>query len=999
MEREQRQVLQAREAALGLDSTSDRFAQAEAVESLKVARATDLPNLYVLRWALWHGQDASVRAAAAAALAQAPLTMAAQVSSWLSDSTHDRSPLVRETICAAASRLSPTLSLEDRQRWLNHSTRLALHDDIWWVRRAAVYTHALLLAASPAQALPLLRNVLADPFWRVRHAAALALFAIGERQPALRAQIVASAEHQPGIVQSAIQYLRLRWQPEATVHSFPAPLREDDIDNPDPAVVAARLRAMPTALLSPQQIVAYLCNSHETLRASAMAIVRRSPSPPVLRALLPLLAPPGLPHVLSAVTELLDGLGTAAHDLCREVLQQPEPSLPALSWAARFAALTEADDLLPLLLPHAQSTSLAHRAVALEAAAQLRPPPLSLLSASAFSPDPQLASTAVRALAPHADAGTLTALLRAETLPTLHPHALCAVIERARALVHAPFLRWALHAAHPLVQLAAVQACVACELPFDAQPFLHSDDPALREAVLPLFPAHWLAALTDDPDPRVQRKAWACLHSRQAAPAIATPDDLTAAGLASPQAWIRARAVEKLTSQGPAALPRIMPSLLDADLSVRAAATGCLTAWTDAHPQALRAALVEHERAPASHAASASDALLAGLLVALGERPLPTQVPSPQVFEPPTPDPSRRSAVPSSPVPLRRLGQTDLWLSPLAISGAHDLPPSAFAHAQAAGVQTFYWEPTYLSLTHHLRTLDPARRSDWVLIAGTYEADRASIERDVARTLKRLGCAYIDVFLLFWVRSAERLSDEALSCLADLKARGVIRAIGFSTHHRDLALHAVQNRLVDVLMLRHSAAHPGSEATLLPACAQQGIGVIGFSALSYGRLLRPAPPSAAPPAAPVETSPPTASACYRYVLAQPAVTTVLSAPRTPRELRENLPVLTDPPLSPADLDRLRHHGQAIHEEDRRFSLFLRKGDAPDAVLLASTQKDASAQPPDPVPSAPVADLVADLASFAAHSQGPDTVAPSRGLLPTLSPRAFRLFRAKKLDRM
>ena len=200
-----------------------------------------------------------------------------------------------------------------------------------------------------------------------------------------------------------------------------------------------------------------------------------------------------------------------------------------------------------------------------------------------------------------------------------------------------------------------------------------------------------------------------------------------------------------------------------------------------------------------------------------------------------------------------------------------------------------------------------------MIVTGSYEADRRSIERDVDRALTRLRIDSLGVMLLFWVRSRARLAEGACDTLLRLKEQGKVRAIGFSTHFRDLAAEAIRARPWDVVMCRLSAAHPGAEHTLLPAAAARGAGVIAFSALSYGRLLAP---QAAPPV--------TAADCYRYALSQPAVSVCLSAPRRFRELAENLDVLSRPTLPEPEIARLRAHGARVHARNRSFAALVHK---------------------------------------------------------------------------
>jgi diketogulonate reductase-like aldo/keto reductase len=261
---------------------------------------------------------------------------------------------------------------------------------------------------------------------------------------------------------------------------------------------------------------------------------------------------------------------------------------------------------------------------------------------------------------------------------------------------------------------------------------------------------------------------------------------------------------------------------------------------------------------------------------------------------------------------LRELGRTGVHVSPLVISGAFELSTVSLARAREAGVTSFFWEPDYRALSEHVARAP--RKSDLTIIAGSYEADAKTIARDVDRALTRLRIDALGVMLLFWVRSRARLSDEAFDCLTRLKEQGKVRAIGFSTHDRALAADAITARPWDVVMCRHSAAHPGIEAELLPIARARGAGVIGFSALVYGRMLGPDASGARIDAAD----------CYRYSLAQAGIDACISAPRRPRELEENLAVLRDSSLDDATVARLRAHGARVREDNRAFVSLVRR---------------------------------------------------------------------------
>jgi predicted aldo/keto reductase-like oxidoreductase len=251
------------------------------------------------------------------------------------------------------------------------------------------------------------------------------------------------------------------------------------------------------------------------------------------------------------------------------------------------------------------------------------------------------------------------------------------------------------------------------------------------------------------------------------------------------------------------------------------------------------------------------------------------------------------------------------------LSGANGLSPAALAEAHEAGVNSFFWETEYLQLTRFLRTRR-GQREGLVLVAGSYHSGPAALRRDVESALRKLRTSWLDVFLLFWVRSPERLHDEDFEALEQLRAEGKLRAFGFSTHLRDLAAEAIRRRPWPVVMTRHSAAHPGAEAAFFPEALARGTGVLTFTATCYGRLLQPAP------GMPSGAVLPSAVDCYRYSLSQLGVSACLTAPRSHRELVQNLEVLARPYMMPETLETMRAHGARVRGRNQQFNALIRQ---------------------------------------------------------------------------
>jgi hypothetical protein len=408
-----------------------------------------------------------------------------------------------------------------------------------------------------------------------------------------------------------------------------------------------------------------------------------------------------------------------------------------------------------------------------------------------------------------------------------------------------------------------------------------------------------LAVLRDDVDAGLKRAAFACAARGGLA--------LEAARVArsDADAWLRAQAAERLArSNDDADLVHVLHLSRDPDPAVRAAAADVLGFSRDLSE---RLARVREASDVARQAADTWLGVRAQQLIA-------ETLANPGATA--TPRPADRA--PAPPIPIaspRPLGRTGLEISPLVVSGANEPSVASLFRALNEGCNAFFWEPRYRSLTTFLQTAaDRGQRP--LVIAGTYHATERAIRTDVERTLRRLRRDQLDVFLVFWTRSAARLEDPVRRTLDALVREGLIRAAGFSTHDRALAEATIGKRPWDVVMVRHSAAHPGAEDRLFRHAAEHGVGVLGFSATSYGRLLRR-----------VEGSPavlPTAAECYRYTLSQRGVSACVSAPRGGRELVANLEVLGQPRLDEGRLEELRAQGRLVREESLDFARHIRR---------------------------------------------------------------------------
>jgi diketogulonate reductase-like aldo/keto reductase/HEAT repeat protein len=904
---------------LALLYATDSRARQRAVEDL----GHDIVGAaYAARDVLLSDEDASVRAAAALFIER---SRASSVAGALVDALYDTHPSVRMAACRALAKVRHPDAVAVLRR-------LAIEEPIWWVRRCAVLAVARI---EREQAIPLLRAALDDPFWRVRHAAVRALVVLGGRHDAVVSAILAETSDSER-AEGALRYLerRLRKLPRANedegvtgaLEAVPIASTGGKIGDPDPAVIAARLEHGRVATLA--ELALYVGDPHEALRRAAAERLRACGD---LRALLAAglwLEEPGIPHATATVIALFDSLGPDVEDVLDAAVAEPDARPGIAAWALSYIANGERwdrlDDViraLPSATPLVRRVAIAALGVLVatrdRAGADARSEAVVRLSAALHDVDEDVRRIALHGLirAESCAAWTAALALPFDAQPALARRLL---VVAADAMRDGPTLRIALRDSDPHVRsraLAALHIAGALEVEDVAAARAHPD-PWIRGAVLDASTA--LDVLRRDTDPMSRRAAFQCavkggLATHAARIAHTDDDD-----------FLRTLSAERLArSIEDEDLLRVLRLSRDPALEVRAAAAdvhersrdlpGRLARIKDAEDHPMGDAVVRDAaatwlglRAPALMEAARAEGGLA-----VGHRAEPVV---------------SREQPPREPVCSRRLGRTEIVLSPLVMSGANEPSIASLFRAMNAGCNAFFWEPRYRNLTAFLRAAGE-RGARPLVVAGTYHATERAIRTDVRRALRRLRRDRLDLFLVFWTRSPARLEGEVQRALERLVRDGLVRAVGFSTHDRALATRTLGEAPWDAVMVRHSAAHPGAEDHLFGRAADRGVGVLAFSCTSYGRLLASEPRAGAS-----SVRLPTAAECYRYSLSQPGVTACVSAPRGGRELIENLAALSEPTLDAARIEELRAHGRRVREESLDFGRYIRRFPAlPEAI--------------------------------------------------------------------
>jgi predicted aldo/keto reductase-like oxidoreductase len=205
-----------------------------------------------------------------------------------------------------------------------------------------------------------------------------------------------------------------------------------------------------------------------------------------------------------------------------------------------------------------------------------------------------------------------------------------------------------------------------------------------------------------------------------------------------------------------------------------------------------------------------------------------------------------------------------------------------------------------------------------VKVCVQFEARTAGEARtELEHILRALHTDHVDVLTFYYVEARHEWEtiagpDGALEYCRTAQRQGRVRVLGLTTHQRALAAEVARGGLLDMLMIRYSAAHRGAETEVFPITTELQMPVAVYTCLRWGALLDVTPDD------PAGFVVPRAPDWYRFALHHPAVTVALMAPDDRNELDENLTVLDLPPLRAAEYERLAAHGQRVHRHAGGF---------------------------------------------------------------------------------
>ena len=252
------------------------------------------------------------------------------------------------------------------------------------------------------------------------------------------------------------------------------------------------------------------------------------------------------------------------------------------------------------------------------------------------------------------------------------------------------------------------------------------------------------------------------------------------------------------------------------------------------------------------------------------------------------------------------LGTSGLSTLRMGIGADSGISCQALEWAFEQGINYFYWGTRRgKGMKEAIRRLAPRWREKMIVALQTYDYTGLALEHTFLRGLRQLRIEYADIFILGMRNNPipERIVDKALS----LKDRGLARHLCVSAHNRSAYKSHLDRNVFDLIMVRYNAAHRGAEKEVFPLFeGKRQPGVICYNSTRWGHLFDPRwMPEGVRTPGPVDL--------YRYVLSNPHIHMVLTAPATMEQLKDNLRTLDSGPVTEEEERWLERIGDHVHK--------------------------------------------------------------------------------------
>ena len=259
----------------------------------------------------------------------------------------------------------------------------------------------------------------------------------------------------------------------------------------------------------------------------------------------------------------------------------------------------------------------------------------------------------------------------------------------------------------------------------------------------------------------------------------------------------------------------------------------------------------------------------------------------------------------------RTLGESNLSVGRIGISTSFGADRRVFHQAFERGCNYFTWgtfikgrSSEFVSFVHDINAA--GKRSDLVIGLLSYSHLVSLGSFFLKNALQKLGTDYIDALILGYYSKPP--PPRILEWTLKLKERGIIRAIGVTTHNRALVGTLIGDMApIDFFHVRYNAVHRGAEQDIFPLVeeAARKVGLVSFTATCWGKLLKA---KKLPPG----MDPLSAGDCYRFVLSNEAVDVCMMGVRDLSMLEENLSEINKGVPSATEMARFSEVGQQLY---------------------------------------------------------------------------------------
>ena len=189
-----------------------------------------------------------------------------------------------------------------------------------------------------------------------------------------------------------------------------------------------------------------------------------------------------------------------------------------------------------------------------------------------------------------------------------------------------------------------------------------------------------------------------------------------------------------------------------------------------------------------------------------------------------------------------------LTMGPLQADYSVSMGSNLIKSALKLGINLFDTAEIYKTYGHiKAGKLPTDGSSPAFIISKSYAYDYASMKQSVIKALKETGRKFIDIFMLHQQESALTLKghEGALQYLIEAKKRGLIRAIGISTHHISAVKASLDYKDIEVIFAILNSKGLGimdggrtEMESALNDAYKQGKGILIMKALGGGHFFR-----------------------------------------------------------------------------------------------------------------------------------------------------------------